>query len=91
VGRPADMKSAAVKHVRSEAPHEFAIVDKPEAGRWYMAALRATTGKGFTYRAVAGGENRRLQVFGGAQNENCAGAPVRIWAKAQFGDLLSGL
>ena len=86
-----DMSSPSVSHVRSRAPHEFALVNKPMAGRWYMVALRASSGRGITCKAVAGGENRHLRVFGGAQSKNCSNAPVRIWAKAHHGGLLSGL
>jgi hypothetical protein len=56
-----------------------------------MLALRISSGARTTIKAVAGGENKQLQVFGGAQNKNHAITPVRIWAKALYNELLSGL
>jgi len=90
-GSIVDMGSSPVKHVISKAPHEFALVTKPEAGIWYMVIMRRSWGSKIVCKAVAGAENRHLQVFGGADTKNCANAPVRIWAKAQYRDLLSGL
>jgi hypothetical protein len=90
-GGVVDMSSSPVKHVISKAPHEFALVTKPDEGTWHMVIMRSSWGSKITCRAVAGAENRHLQVFGGAESKNCANAPVRIWAKAHYGELLSGL
>lgn len=86
-----DMNDPAVKHVISSAPHEFAIVDHPDPGRWYIIALRTSIGPAFNFKAIAGGENRAIQVFGGATSSNCLKAPVRIYASARYKDDLSGL
>ena len=86
-----DMSSPPVKHVISSAPHEFAVIDRPEPGRWYIVALRVSTGHAFSFKAIAGGENRAIQVFGGATSKNCLKAPVRIHASARYKEDLSGL
>jgi len=56
-----------------------------------MIAVRAATGAAFNFKAIAGGENRDIQVFGGASSNNCPKAPVRIHASARCKDDLSGL
>jgi len=90
-GHFVDMSHPPVKHVISSAPHEFALVDRPDPGRWHMVALRATIGPAINFKAIAGGENRAIQVFGGATSSNCLKAPVRIHASARHRDDLSGL
>jgi hypothetical protein len=90
-GQIIDMNGPNVHHVISDAPHEFSIVDHPSAGRWYMIALRPEAGPAFTFRSVAGAENRQLQVFGGATKLNPASVPVRIWASARWGNELTNL
>jgi hypothetical protein len=90
-GRIVDMAEAGVHLRQSTAPHEFAIVDAPKAGRWLLIAVRPTSGPAFTFRAVAGGENTNLQVFGAAQTANAAGAPVRISARARWLHELSNI
>lgn len=90
-GSIVDMSSSSVKHIISKAPHEFALVTKPKAGTWHMVVMRSSWGNEIACKAVAGAENRRLQVFGGADSKNCANAPVRIWAKVHYSELLSGL
>ena len=67
------------------------MVTKPDAGTWYVVAVRRSWGGKIFCKVVAGAENRHLQVFGGANNKNCINTPVRIWAKAQYKGLLSGL
>lgn len=90
-GHFVDMSSPPVKHVISRAPHEFAVVERPEPGRWYIVALRVSLGHAFSFKAIAGGENRAIQAFGGATTKNCLKAPVRIHASARYRDDLSGL
>lgn len=90
-GHFVDMSSPTVKHVISNAPHEFAVVDRPEPGRWYIVALRVSTGRAFSFKAIAGGENRAIQVFGGATSKNALNAPVWIHASARYKEILSGL
>lgn len=90
-GNLVDMSSWPVRHVISQAPHEFAIVEHPRAGRWYMIAVRAAPGPAFRFRAIAGGQNRNIQVFGGAKPKNAPGAPVRIYASGRFQHDLSQL
>lgn len=90
-GRFVDMSRSPVKHVISGAPHEFAVVDRPKPGRWYIVALRVSTGHAFSFKAIAGGENRALQVFGGATSKNALKSPVRIHASARYREDLSGL
>lgn len=90
-GDPLDMTGPQVHHVVSEAPHEFAIVDRPQPGRWFMVAVRPLPGPSFGLRAVAGCENRNLQVFGGAPPLGPVNTPVRIWATARWHELLSDL
>jgi hypothetical protein len=90
-GKFVNMYSSAIQHVISKSPHEFAIVGKPTAGRWYMIALRPEAGASFRFQAIAGGENRRLQTFGGANPKNCPEAPVRLWASARWGHEMSNL
>ena len=86
-----DMNSSSVNHVISTAPHEFAIIKKPKPGRWHMIAVRAETGIAFKFRAIAGGENKNIQAFGGASTNNCLKAPVRLYASARFKNDISGL
>jgi len=86
-----DMNAWPVRHVISRVPHEFAIVEKPMPGRWHMIAVRAATGPAFKFKAIAGAENRNIQVFGGAPSRNPAKAPVRIYASARFQHDLSQL
>jgi hypothetical protein len=90
-GAAVDMTAPGVHHRISGAPHEFAVVERPKAGRWYMVAVRPLPGPGFRFRAVAGGENRNLQVFGTADTENAAGSPVRLRASARWLHELSNL
>jgi hypothetical protein len=90
-GHLIDMEIPEVHHVISSSPHEFAIVEKPKDGRWYMIAVRPHAGSSFTFQAVAGGENRHLQVFGEVTRTNYAKAPVRLWASARFIQELSNL
>jgi hypothetical protein len=90
-GNMVDMNSWPVRHVISRVPHEFAIVEKPEPGRWHMIAVRASPGPAFNFKAIAGAENGNIQAFGGAPSRNPARAPVRIWASARFRHDLSGL
>ena len=85
------MTGASVHHVISTAPHEFAIVSRPRPGQCNEHAVRPAPGPAFSFRAVAGAENRRLQVFGGAPPLNPAAAPVRVWASARWGDALTNL
>lgn len=86
-----DMTGPGVYHCISAAPHEFAVVEKPQAGRWQMIAVRPQAGPALSFRAVAGGENPHLQVFGGASRINGKQSPVRIWARARWGHDLSNL
>jgi hypothetical protein len=90
-GQLVNMDDPHIHHVISGAPHEFAIVEQPIVGRWYMLAFRSQPGPSFTARAVAGGENRHLQVFGDVIRNPHFGTPVRIWASARWKDELSGL
>ena len=80
-----------LKHVISDSPHEFAIVGKAKPGRWHIVAVRTEPGPQLRLHAVAGIENRHIQVFGGASSRNCKEAPVRIWASARWKHQLSGL
>jgi hypothetical protein len=90
-GNPVDMGAAGVYHCISDAPHEFALVENPQAGRWYMVAVRPHASAGFSFRAIAGGENPHLQVFGGASTNNPLQTPVRLWAMARWGHDLTNL
>ncbi|MFW9845002.1 MAG: VWA domain-containing protein, partial [Candidatus Thorarchaeota archaeon] len=90
-GNAVDMSAANVHHVISDAPHEFAIVDQPTPGKWYMLALRAKAGAAFTMQMVAGGENNQLRVFGSAQKKNCSKHPVKLIASARWMHQLSNL
>ena len=85
------MSDPWVRRVVSSAPHEFCIVDKPEPGLWYMLAIRPMPGLEFTFQAVAGSENRRLSVLGGARPANQEKCVVPLWAKAKWKHALSGL
>lgn len=80
-----------LQHVVSDAPHEFAVVRRPRPGLWHMVAVRARPGPAFTLRAVAGIENRRINVYGGARIPYVVAGDVGLWASARTGDQLSGL
>ena len=80
-----------MNHVISDAPHEFAVVRRPKAGLWHMLAVRARPGGAFTLRAVAGIENKSIQVFGGATINHQVSGSVGVWATARFIHQLSGL
>jgi hypothetical protein len=82
---------AAATQVASSAPHEFIVVKHPMPGRWTLVALRRHPGAKFTGHVVAGGENRNLQVFGGAPADNPSGGPVPFYATARWGQELTGL
>lgn len=90
-GTYVDMNGSTIKHVISKAPHEFALVENPDPGLWYLVALRSAPCESFSFKALAGAENRRIQAFGGASYSNCPKAPVRIHASARFRDDLSNL
>ena len=90
-GQPVDRRVPGVHHVISRAPHEFAMVEKPRPGRWYMVAVRREGGAAFTFKAIAGGENPQLHVWGGAINSQDNETPVRLWAMASWGQTLSNL
>jgi uncharacterized protein YegL len=90
-GQLVNMDEPNIHHVISDSPHEFAIVEQPAAGRWHMLAFRPKPGPNFTARAMAGGENIHLQVFGDVVRNPPLGTPVRIWASARWKDELSGL
>lgn len=90
-GQPVDMGAAGVRHGSSQAPYEFALVQKPKPGRWHMVAVRPDGGASFTFRAIAGGKNPQLHVWGGASGGKDGQAPVRLWASASWGQTLSNL
>jgi hypothetical protein len=90
-GKLVNMDGTDIHHVISGAPHEFAIVEKPMAGLWYMLAFRSQPGSNISARALAGGENRHLQVFGDVVKNPTFGSPVKIWASARWQDELSNL
>jgi hypothetical protein len=90
-GSAVDMHGPDVHLVQSNAPHEFAVVDRPASGRWWMIAVRPHAGASFGFQAVAGGENPQLQVFGDATKHVESGDSVRIWASARWRHALSGL
>lgn len=80
-----------MQHVISDAPHEFAVVSRPMAGVWHMIAVRVKPGPAFTLRAVAGIENKSIQVFGGAATAHQIKGAVGVWASARCVHQLSGL
>ena len=80
-----------MKHVVSEAPHEFAVVTRPKQGLWHMVAVRAKPGPSFKLQAVAGIENRDINVFGGATVPQVISGDVGLWASARGDHQLSGL
>ena len=80
-----------IHHVIGGAPYEFAIVEQPAAGRWHMLAFRSQLRPGVTARAIAGGENHHLQVFGDVIRNPVFGTPVRMWVSARWKDALSNL
>jgi hypothetical protein len=80
-----------LQHVVSGAPHEFAVVTRPKPGRWHMVAVRTRPGAGFTLRAVAGVENRHINVYAGARIPHVLGGDVGLWASARSRHELSGL
>jgi hypothetical protein len=90
-GKLINMYDPNIHYVVSKFPHEFAIVEQPTAGRWHMLAFRSQPGPSFTARAIAGGENQHLQVFGDVVRNPAFGTPVRMWASARWKDELSTL
>ena len=80
-----------VSHVESPAPHEFIVVDAPAPGRWLLVVVRTRPGAAFTARAVAGGENRNLQVFASAPPYTPKADVVRLRASARWRQELTGL
>jgi len=80
-----------MQQVVSAAPHEFAIVTRPRPGLWHMVAVRTRPGPAFTFRAVAGVENRRINVYGGATSPHVLNGDVGVWAVARSVHELSGL
>ena len=55
-----------MQQVVSGAPHEFAVVTRPKPGLWHIVAVCTRPGPGFTLRAIAGVENRKINIYGGA-------------------------
>jgi len=86
-----ERSAAGIHHVISPAPHEFTIIENPQAGRWHMIVFRPNSGNLFYFRALVGAENKELQVFGGVSRNNPSGSPVRLWATAQWKFQLSNL
>ena len=91
LGQAVDMFAPGIHYVISSAPHTFAIVDKPASGRWFIIALRPITGPAYTLRAIAGGENSHLRVFGNVTKSNCEKHPIRLRASAKWKHELSNL
>ena len=90
-GQPVEMSSPGVHHCISRAPHEFALVEKPKPGCWHMVAVRPETGAAFRFKAIAGGENPKLNVWGGASSGQNNQGSVRLWAVASWGHTLSNV
>ena len=87
-----DMMAPSVRHVISPAPHEFALVQKPLPGRWWILAVRGQPGsKTFPFYAIAGSRNMHVTVLGGATAHVLENQPVRLWAVVRWDELLSNV
>jgi Mg-chelatase subunit ChlD len=80
-----------IKAIRGPGAFDGAIVEQPIAGQWVAILIRVAHGPRFAAIASVGIENRRLAVAGGCDHWVAAGVPARLWARATFGDELSGL
>jgi hypothetical protein len=80
-----------MQQVVSTAPHELAVVTRPRPGLWHMVAVRTRPGPAFTLRAIAGIENRRINVYGGATSSHVMHGDVAVWARGRSLHELSGL
>jgi hypothetical protein len=80
-----------MQQVVSMAPHEFAVVTRPKPGLWHMVAVRTRPGPAFTLRAIAGVENRAINVYGGASSPHVMSGVVTVWARGRSFHELSGL
>lgn len=72
-------------------PFEGVVVPKPAYGRWTVVIVRPEPGPAFKARFLGGIKNRELVVSGDSDKVVPLGSGCRIWARANWGDDLSGL
>lgn len=91
-GNSVEVNRPDVEHYISEAaPHEFFIIDQPQAGVWQMLIVRPTPGSAITIHAIGGIESKRLRVFGSTNSHGDLNTPVSLEANAICNNHLSRL
>ena len=74
----------------SDAPFEFAQIERPEPGQWTVIGLRLDRGPAVHTRAIAAIEHPEINVFARAASRRDL-CPVLITAGARHRELLTGL